>query len=173
MSEHGWGPRSLDEVDPEILRIYQKLGIPLEELSQVRSKQEAIHIELDELRTQNRAMEEKLMQGERDLNDQIDKNMQLLNQLGDVESDIYASRKQIRELEAELAALKANTGKSTPSGLNASRWAPVDESNETAVGGVPAAVEGGDLGPSIEGTVGPPRLSSTYPSEIPDCHPFT
>jgi Fe-S cluster assembly scaffold protein SufB len=25
------GPKSLDEVDPEILRVYEKLGIPLEE----------------------------------------------------------------------------------------------------------------------------------------------
>jgi predicted nuclease with TOPRIM domain len=120
-------------------------------------------------------MEEKLASGERDLNDQIDKNMSLLNQLGDIESHISSSRRRVRELEAELAALKTDkdNDKSTSSGLNASRWASAEEGSENAEEGGPAATEGEDLGPSIEGTVGNPRLKSSYSSDLPAFHPFT
>ena len=56
------------------------------EIDSFKAKHTAITQELEEFRVQNKTMEEKLAAGERDLNDQIDKNMSLLNQLGDVDS---------------------------------------------------------------------------------------
>ncbi|RMJ22618.1 M protein repeat protein [Aspergillus sp. HF37] len=79
----------------------------------------------------------------------MDKNVSLLNQLGEFDSSITASRKRVRELETELGTLKAEQDESKV-GLEGSRWATDDDGKEEA--GPPAA-EGEDLGSSIEGTM--------------------
>jgi DNA repair exonuclease SbcCD ATPase subunit len=157
-----------------------ELDAALKQLSQYREELEILKTkhtnsseELEEYRANAKTMEEKLAAGERDLGEQIDKNMQLLNQLGDVDAAISGSRRRVRELEAELAALKASNDKSSSSGLEASKWASAEEGEEKAEGGGPAS-EGEDLDPgsSIEGTVGDPRLKSSYSSYLPFFHPF-
>ena len=138
----------------ELEAVLHQLAASKDELSQLKSQHETITGELQACKTENRAMEERLEQGERDLNSQIDKNMSLLNQLGEVDSSIAANRKRVRELEAEVAALKAEKdthGGST--GLEGSRWAGEKEE----------AAEGEDLGSSIQGTVGLPRLFPNFP----------
>jgi chromosome segregation ATPase len=152
--------------------IQKELALSQQEITSLKEKHTATCQELEETRVYNKTMEEKLAAGEQDFHDQIDKNMQLLNQLGEVDNNISASRKRVRELEAELAALKADNDKSVTSGLEASQWASADEGTDGAVVKGPAAAEGEDLGSSIEGTVGNPRLES-YSSELPDFHPFT
>jgi chromosome segregation ATPase len=144
-----------------------------EELEILKTKHTNSSEELEEYKANAKIMEEKLVAGERDLGEQIDKNMQLLNQLGDVDAAISGSRRRVRELEAELAALKASNDKSSSSGLEASKWASAEEGEEKAEGGGPAS-EGEDLDPgsSIEGTVGDPRLKSSYSSYLPVFHPF-
>lgn len=155
--------------------IMKQLSESRDQLLKVKADNAAISDSLVDCKSQNKTLSEKLEAGERDLNSQIDKNMGLLNQLGDVDSDISASRRRVRELETELAVLKADNGeKSSSSGLEASRWATADEGSENAEDGGPATTEGEDLGPSIEGTVGDPRLKkSSYSSDLPAFHPFT
>jgi chromosome segregation ATPase len=155
--------------------IMKQLSESRDQLLKVKADNAAISDSLVDCKNQNKTLSEKLEAGERDLNDQIDKNMGLLNQLGDVDSAISASRRRVRELETELAVLKADSGeKSSSSGLEASRWATADEGSENAEDGGPATTEGEDLGPSIEGTVGDPRLKkSSYSSDLPAFHPFT
>jgi chromosome segregation ATPase len=131
-----------------------------EELTQLKAKHDEVSKELAESKSYNTSIEEKLAQGEKDLNAQIDKNMTLLNQLGEVESSISGGRKRVRELEAELAALKAERDlvKGSNVGLEGSRWATDGEKDQALVTeeGEAAKAEGEDIGSSIEGTVGPP-----------------
>jgi DNA repair exonuclease SbcCD ATPase subunit len=125
-----------------------ELESTLKQLSQYREEYEILKTkhtnaseELEEYRATAKTMEERLAAGERDLGEQIDKNMQLLNQLGDVDAAISGSRRRVRELEAELAALKTSTNKSSSSGLEASKWASAEEGEENAEGG-PATEDG-------------------------------
>ncbi|KAJ5661871.1 uncharacterized protein N7477_009487 [Penicillium maclennaniae] len=157
-----------------------ELDSALKQLAQYREEYETLKMkhantseELEEYQATAKIMEEKLAAGERDLGEQIDKNMQLLNQLGDVDAAISGSRRRVRELEAELAALKASNTKSSSSGLEASKWASAEEGEEKAEGGPATEGEDLDLGSSIEGTVGDPRFKSSYSSYLPDFHPFT
>lgn len=109
----------------------------------------------------NKTIEEQIAKGEKELNEQIEKNMSLLTQLTDVDSNISNSRKRIRELEAELAALKESSNDTKPatgSTLLASRWATSEEETEEKGG---ASAEGEELGSSIEGTVGTPRFDTS------------
>jgi chromosome segregation ATPase len=155
--------------------IMKQLSESRDQLLKIKADNAALSDSLVDCQNQNKTLSEKLEAGERDLNDQIDKNMGLLNQLGDVDSDISASRRRVRELETELAVLKADNGeKSSSSGLEASRWATADEGSENAEDGGPATTQGEDLGPSIEGTVGDPRSKTpSYSSDLPAFHPFT
>jgi hypothetical protein len=151
----------------------KQLSESRDQLLTLKADNATVSDSLLDCKNQNRTLSEKLAAGERDLNDQIDKNMGLLNQLGDVDSAISASRRRVRELETELQLLKVDGGdKSSTSGLGASRWATADEGSENAEDGGPATTEGEDLGPSIEGTVGKPRLKSSYSSDLPAFHPF-
>jgi chromosome segregation ATPase len=137
--------------------VSKQLSTVEEELATLRSTHEKVLGELELVKDHNRAMEDKISTGEKELNEQIGKNMQLLTQLTDVDSNISASRKRLRELEAELAARKENDADGAnpkSSGLAASRWAATDEETQEKEG---SAVEGEDLGSSIEGTVGLPR----------------
>jgi chromosome segregation ATPase len=129
-------------------------------LSRLQAKHDAVTKELDESKSHNNSIQEKLAEGEKEMNAQIDKNMNLLTQLGEVESSISGSRKRVRELEAELAALKAEKDviKGSGVGLQGSRWA--DDEKEKEAGsekGEATTAEGEDIGSSIEGTVGSPR----------------
>jgi chromosome segregation ATPase len=154
--------------------ITKQLSESRDQLLKIKADNAAISDSLIECKSQNKTLAEKQEAGERDLNDQIDKNMGLLEQLGQYDSDISASRRKVRELETELAVLKTEGGdKSSSSGLAASRWATADEGSENAEDGGPTTTEGEDLGPSIEGTVGDPRLKkSSYSSDLPAFHPF-
>jgi hypothetical protein len=153
--------------------LMKQLSESRDQLLTLKADNATVSDSLLDCKNQNRTLSEKLAAGERDLNDQIDKNMGLLNQLGDVDSAISASRRRVRELETELQLLKVDGGdKSSTSGLGASRWATADEGSENAEDGGPATTEGEDLGPSIEGTVGKPRLKSSYSSDLPAFHPF-
>ena len=154
--------------------IMKQLSESRDQLLKVKADNAAISDALLDCKNQNKTLTEKVEADERDLNDQIDKNMGLLERLGDLDSDISAGRRRVRELETELAVLKADSGeKSSSSGLGASRWATADEGSENAEDGGPATTEGEDLGPSIEGTVGDPRLKkSSYSSDLPAFHPF-
>ncbi|KAK5707433.1 hypothetical protein LTS12_028179, partial [Elasticomyces elasticus] len=92
--------------------------------------------------------------GEAHLNDQIERNMSLLNQLGDVDTEITNSRRRVRELEKEIASLKeSGSGSGSTVGLEGSRWASEGqtEGGQTQEPGQGPA-EGEDRGPSIEGT---------------------
>ncbi|KAG0161090.1 hypothetical protein PDIDSM_8623 [Penicillium digitatum] len=134
--------------------IMKQLSESRDQLLKVKADNAAIFDSLVDCKNQNKTLSERLEAGERDLNDQIDKNMGLLNQLGDLDSNISTSRRRVRELEAELAVLRADSGeKSSSSGLNGSRWATADEGSENAEDGGPAKTEGEDLGPFIEGTM--------------------
>jgi chromosome segregation ATPase len=154
--------------------IMKQLSESRDQLLKVKADNAAISDSLLDCKNQNKILTEKVEADERDLNDQIDKNMGLLERLGDLDSNISAARRRVRELETELAVLKADSGdKSSSSGLGASRWATADEGSENAEDGGPATTEGEDLGPSIEGTVGDPRLKkSSYSSDLPAFHPF-
>jgi chromosome segregation ATPase len=154
--------------------IMKQLSESRDQLLKAKADNAAISDALVDCKTQNKTLTEKVEADERDLNNQIDKNMSLLEKLGAVDSDISASRRRVRELETELAVLKADSGdKSSSSGLGASRWATADEGSENAEDGGQATTEGEDLGPSIEGTVGDPRLKkSSYSSDLPAFHPF-
>ena len=153
---------SSDSAKAELEKVLGQLSASQEEVSQLKAKQEAASGEVEEAKSKAKATEEKLADGEKYLNDQIDKNMSLLNQLGEVDSAISASRKRVRELEAEVAALKSGA-KGDGGGLESSRWAPEEVKEDAG----PAATEGEDLGSSIEGTVGHP-----YSSGISVYHPF-
>ena len=147
----------------------KQLSQSQEEIASLKAKHTATSQQLEESQAINKTIEEKLASGEQNLTAQIDKNMALLEKLGDVDSTISTSRRRIRELEAELASLKEN--KAASSGLGASRWASADEGENAEDGG--PATEGEDLGSSIEGTVGDPRLNPSYSPELPCFHPFT
>ena len=139
-----------DKHDEELSKLQAELAQKHQaELSQLKDQHGSAACELENIKAQNRSMEEKMAKGEKDLNDQIDKNLSLLNQLGDVDSTITANRRRVRELEAELGALKAEQDGTKPTGLEGSRWAEG-----------PTAGEGEDLGSSIEGTVRIPVLLS-------------
>ncbi|CAG8348445.1 unnamed protein product [Penicillium salamii] len=134
--------------------IMKQLSESRDQLLKVKADNAAVSDSLVDCKNQNKTLAEKQEAGERDLNDQIDKNMGLLEQLGQFDSDISASRRRVRELETELAVLKADSAdKSSNSGLGGSRWATANEGSENAEDGGPATTEGEDLGPSIEGTM--------------------
>jgi DNA repair exonuclease SbcCD ATPase subunit len=83
-----------------------QLSATEEKFSGLQSTHDQTFNELDTVKARNQELEEKIDSGERELNEQIGKNMSLLTQLTEVDSTISANRKRIRELEAELAALK-------------------------------------------------------------------
>lgn len=155
--------------------IMKQLSESRDELLKAKADHATISDSLVDCQSQNKTLTEKQEASKRDLNDQIDKNMGLLEQLGQFDSDISASRRRVRELETELAGLKTDSGdKSSTSGLGASRWATADEGSQNTEDGGLTTTEGEDLGPSIEGTVGDPRLKkSSNSSDLPTFHPST
>ncbi|KAL1997661.1 hypothetical protein VTN02DRAFT_1172 [Thermoascus thermophilus] len=130
------------QAQSDVDSVLKQLASVHDELAQLKETHAQVCAELDEARLQNKAMEEKVAKGEKDLNDQIGKNMSLVERLGDVDTAISASRRRVRELEAELAALKKDDA--TP-GLEASRWANAEDGKNGPAGE--------DLGSSIEGTM--------------------
>lgn len=145
-----------EETKSELETVLGRLSESKEELSKLRAHHDELTTEFEEANAQKKAIEDKLSNGEKDLNNQIDKNMSLLNQLGEVETSVSTSRRRVRELEMELGALKAERENSKSRfGLEGSRWATPESASEEKKGA--DATEGEDLGPSIQGTVGNPR----------------
>lgn len=130
----------------------KQLAAAEEEVTLLKSSHEKVVKELELTKSHNQAMEAKLEQMKSDQNEQAQKNMSLIDQLTSVEASISTGRKRVRELEAELAALKENSNQNTKDtvGLGQSKWADSDDENGTG----PNPEEGEDLGSSIEGTVG-------------------
>ncbi|KAJ5928517.1 hypothetical protein N7466_007473 [Penicillium verhagenii] len=143
----------------ELESIMKQLSQSQEDVTALRAKHTAVSEELEESRAFGNAMEELVTAGERKMNDQIDKNMTLLNKLGDLDSSISAGRRRVRELEANLASLRAGQllgaerDRSSSSGLESSQWATADDSSEQDEYGGAATTEGENLGSSIEGTM--------------------
>ena len=145
---------SSEKVESDLKSALDQLSASKDESSRLNTQVSAMSAEIHEARTQRKEMEKKLSEGERSLNDQIERNMTLLNQLGEIDGVITASRRRVRELEAEITSLKAE--KENSGGIGRDSKSEDDD-----------ATKGEARGPSIQGTVGQPSLIELCCSFIP------